>query len=177
MGSTLFAFVVLGAASLLLHSSKAAVYEVGESTGWQAPSSTSFYSDWASGKNFTVGDTLTFTFSTGVHDVATVSKSDYDNCNVASQSNVLTTGPATITLTATGNQYYLCTFSNHCTRGQKLAITVAASSTPPPLHPLTTRDTAYNFHLLRRHLHHRLHRPQLPQVSLLPLLWCSCPLP
>ena len=55
---TLVAFVVLGAASLLLHSSKAAVYEVGDSTGWQAPSSTSFYSNWASGKNFTVGDTL-----------------------------------------------------------------------------------------------------------------------
>ncbi|XP_011017784.1 PREDICTED: umecyanin-like [Populus euphratica] len=146
MGSTLVVFVVLGAASLLLHSSKATEYEVGDSTGWQAPSDSSFYSSWASGKNFVVGDTLKFTFSAGVHDVATVSESDYDNCNVASQSNVLTSGPATITLNATGNQYYFCTFSNHCTRGQKLAITVAASGTPstpsPPGTPPTTPSTS-----------------------------------
>ncbi|KAI5557503.1 hypothetical protein POPTR_018G129400v4 [Populus trichocarpa] len=143
MGSTLVAFVVLGAASLLLHSSKAAVYEVGDSTGWKAPSDSSFYSTWASDKSFTVGDVLTFTFSTTVHDVATVSKSDYDNCNIASQSNVLTVGPATITLNATGNQYYFCTLSNHCTRGQKLAITVAASSTPsPPGTPPTTPSSS-----------------------------------
>jgi len=58
MGSTLVAFVVLGAASLLLHSSKAAVYEVGDSTGWKAPSDSSFYSTWASDKSFTVGDVL-----------------------------------------------------------------------------------------------------------------------
>uniref|UniRef100_A0A6N2N111 Phytocyanin domain-containing protein n=1 Tax=Salix viminalis TaxID=40686 RepID=A0A6N2N111_SALVM len=162
MGSKLIVFVVLGVASLLLHSSKATDYEVGDSTGWKAPSDTSFYSTWASGKNFTVGDTLKFTFTTGVHDVATVSKSDYDSCNINGQSNVSKTGPTTITLSAPGTLYYFCTFSDHCSRGQKLSITVVASSTPSPpsphhppppplpptihpLHPLTTRYTAYNF--------------------------------
>ncbi|KAH8481613.1 hypothetical protein H0E87_029189, partial [Populus deltoides] len=76
-----------------------------------------------------------FTFSTGTHDVATVSKSDYDNCNRGNQNNVVTNGPATIALNATGNQYYFCTFSDHCNKGQKLAITVAASSTPSPPSP------------------------------------------
>ncbi|KAJ6731914.1 PEELING CUPREDOXIN putative-RELATED [Salix purpurea] len=146
MGSKLIVFVVLGVASLLLHSSKATDYEVGDSTGWKAPSDSSFYSTWASGKTFTVGDTLKFTFATGVHDVATVSKSDYDSCNIAGQSNVSTTGPTTITLSAPGHFLLsLCTFSDHCSRGQKLSITVVASSTPStPLRPLTTRYTAYS---------------------------------
>ncbi|KAJ6435832.1 hypothetical protein OIU84_000958 [Salix udensis] len=111
---------------------KATDYEVGDSTGWKAPSDSSFYSTWASGKTFTVGDTLKFTFTTGVHDVATVSKSDYDSCNIAGQSNVSKTGPTTITLSAPGTLYYFCTFSDHCSRGQKLSITVVASSTPSP---------------------------------------------
>ncbi|KAJ6408069.1 hypothetical protein OIU84_011389 [Salix udensis] len=128
----LIVFVVLGAVSLLLRNSEAVDHEVGGSTGWVKPSSSSVYSDWASDKTFAIGDTLTFTFTTGAHDVATVSKSDYDNCNVASQSNVLSTGPATITLNATGDYYYLCTIAGHCSAGQKLFITVAAGSTPSP---------------------------------------------
>ncbi|KAJ6758990.1 PEELING CUPREDOXIN putative-RELATED [Salix koriyanagi] len=141
MGSKLIVFVVLGVASLLLHSSKATDYEVGDSTGWKAPSDSSFYSTWASGKTFTVGDTLKFTFATGVHDVATVSKSDYDSCNIAGQSNVSKTGPTTITLSAPGTLYYFCTFSDHCSRGQKLSITVVASSTPSTPSPPPTPST------------------------------------
>ncbi|CAK7345466.1 unnamed protein product [Dovyalis caffra] len=128
---SLIVFVVLGAASLLLLSSEAVDYQVGDSTGWQNPSSSSFYSDWASGKTFSVGDTLTFTFATDSHDVATVSKSDYDNCNIANQNNVIKDGPANITLRAAGDYHYFCTFSNHCSVGQKLAITVAASNSTP----------------------------------------------
>ncbi|KAI5584084.1 hypothetical protein BDE02_06G057900 [Populus trichocarpa] len=127
---SLIVFVVLGAVSLLLRGSEAAVYQVGDGTGWTRPTSTSFYSDWASGKTFALGDTLTFTFTTGAHDVATVSKSDYDNCNTGSPNNVLTTGPATINVT--GDSYFLCTIAGHCSAGQKLAITVAAGNTPSP---------------------------------------------
>ncbi|PNT30155.1 hypothetical protein POPTR_006G067400v4 [Populus trichocarpa] len=129
---SLIVFVVLGAVSLLLRGSEAVDHEVGDTTGWKSPSSTSFYSDWASGKTFALGDTLKFTFTTGAHDVATVSKSDYDNCNTGSQNNLLTTGPATITLNVTGDMYFLCTIAGHCSAGQKLAITVAAGNTTSP---------------------------------------------
>ncbi|KAH8506351.1 hypothetical protein H0E87_013250 [Populus deltoides] len=128
---SLIVFVVLGAVSLLLRGSEAVDYQVGDGTGWRSPSSTSFYSDWASGKTFALGDTLTFTFTTGAHDVANVSKSDYDNCNT-SQNNLLRTGPAIITLNVTGEMYFICTFAGHCAAGQKLAITVAAGNTPSP---------------------------------------------
>jgi hypothetical protein len=55
---SLIVFVVLGAVSLLLRGSEAVDHEVGDTTGWKSPSSTSFYSDWASGKTFALGDTL-----------------------------------------------------------------------------------------------------------------------
>ncbi|KAG6771410.1 hypothetical protein POTOM_022772 [Populus tomentosa] len=130
---SLLVFVVLGVASLLLRGSEAADYQVGGTTGWTRPASTSFYSDWVSGKTFAVGDSLTFTFTAGVHDVATVSKSEYDNCNAStSQDNLLTTGPAKITLNVTGDKYFLCTFTGHCSAGQKLAITVAEGNTTSP---------------------------------------------
>ncbi|XP_068304204.1 uclacyanin-3-like [Pyrus communis] len=54
----------------------------------------------------------------------------------------ITTGPANITLTSSGDHYYICTYGRHCQSGQKLAITVsaaspgAAPSVPPP--PSTT---------------------------------------
>lgn len=54
----LIVFVVLGAVSLLLRNSVAETYEVGDSTGWIKPSSSSVYSDWASNKTFAIGDTL-----------------------------------------------------------------------------------------------------------------------
>ncbi|XP_011020150.1 PREDICTED: umecyanin-like [Populus euphratica] len=129
---SLIVFVVLGAVSLLLRGSEAADHQVGDTTGWTRPTSTSFYSDWVSGKTFALGDTLTFTFTTGVHDVATVSKSDYDNCNTGSPNSVVTTGPAKITLNVTGDSYFLCTFAGHCSAGQKLAINVPAGNTPSP---------------------------------------------
>lgn len=34
------------------------VFIVGDNTGWTVPANTSFYSEWASGKTFVVGDTL-----------------------------------------------------------------------------------------------------------------------
>ncbi|KAJ6381121.1 hypothetical protein OIU77_029919 [Salix suchowensis] len=129
----LIVFVVLGAVSLLLRNSEAATYEVGGSgTGWTRPSSSSVYSDWASDKTFAIGDTLTFTFTTGAHDVATVSKSNYDNCNGASPNNLVSAGPASVLLNTTGDYYFICTIAGHCSAGQKLAITVAAGSTPSP---------------------------------------------
>ncbi|KAJ8753267.1 hypothetical protein K2173_017888 [Erythroxylum novogranatense] len=124
------AVTILGATTFL--KTHAADHVVGDSTGWQTPSDSNFYSTWASRQTFAVGDTLTFNFATGVHSVATVSSNDYNNCNTAAANNVQNTGPATITLNSTGQYYYFCTFSNHCSRGQKLAVTVGGTSSSGP---------------------------------------------
>lgn len=51
-------FLVLTAAVAVLHVAEGASYVVGDSTGWNVPSATTFYSSWASNLNFSVGDTL-----------------------------------------------------------------------------------------------------------------------
>ncbi|GLT26218.1 hypothetical protein SLA2020_013000 [Shorea laevis] len=125
------AFLVFLAATVL-QTTHAAVYTVGNSTGWQTPTSNpNFYSTWASQYTFKVGDSLVFNFATGAHDVATSSQADYSSCNIANALSVDRTGPVTIVLNATGTQYYFCTFSNHCSQGQKVAVSVV-SGTPGP---------------------------------------------
>ncbi|CAL1359166.1 unnamed protein product [Linum trigynum] len=124
MASAGVVVAVFLAAAVLFSMAEAADFQVGDGQGWQPPSDSSFYSTWANGKTFAIGDTLTFNFATGLHDVAVVAKAEYDACNVAAANNVMNTGPTTVTLNSTGMQYFFCTFSNHCSRGQKLAVNV-----------------------------------------------------
>ncbi|XP_039164340.1 cucumber peeling cupredoxin [Eucalyptus grandis] len=108
-------------------------HAVGDSLGWTIPPGGSIaYSTWASNKTFVVGDTLVFTFTTGAHDVAEVTKAAYDGCNSTSPISFQTTGPASIRLNHSGEHFYICTFNGHCGLGQKLAINVTASSAATP---------------------------------------------
>ncbi|KAL5729569.1 hypothetical protein ACHQM5_002501 [Ranunculus cassubicifolius] len=125
-----FAFVLVGMA--LIHSTTAqTAHVVGGTTGWSTPADPAFYSTWAATQTFNVGDSLTFNFDS-THDVGEVTKAGYDACDSsttigASQAS----SPVTITLTAPGLKYYICSF--HCSSGQKLAVTVlAAAASPPP---------------------------------------------
>ncbi|CAM8983852.1 unnamed protein product [Rhodiola kirilowii] len=132
--------LVLVAAFASMALSNAATYTVGGAS-WSVPSSNGQYNTWASTINFTVGDVLVFNFATGAHDVATVTKLNYDNCEDDTPLALATQGPARITLTTSGMNYFICTISNHCEGGQKLAVNVTAttsgtsptpSSTPSP---------------------------------------------
>lgn len=76
----------------------------------------------------------------GVHDVAVVTEQQYDACTKV--TNVSSTSPVTITLTAPGNHYYICTIGTHCQSGQKLEIEVqAANATTPAGSPPSTNTT------------------------------------
>ncbi|KAL6274849.1 hypothetical protein ACE6H2_025541 [Prunus campanulata] len=125
-------FVAMAALALVMNSVGAATtYEVGDALGWiVAPPGT--YTTWASNKTFTVGDVLVFKFSSGNHDVAEVTKAAYDSCNATSPISMETNGPANLTLSTSGEHYYICTFPGHCTGGQKLSINVTGTSSPAP---------------------------------------------
>ncbi|CAK8563433.1 unnamed protein product [Lathyrus sativus] len=130
------AFVLLAIANLLHGSLAQTRHVVGDATGWTIPNNgASFYVNWASKNTFTVGDTLVFNFPTGQHDVAKVTKSNFDGCNGANTLSMLTNGPATVTLNETGQQYFICTFGTHCSMGQKVSINVVKASTSPVAAP------------------------------------------
>ncbi|XP_021276700.1 umecyanin-like [Herrania umbratica] len=122
-------FVVL--AAVVLQSTYAANYTVGNSSGWGVPSNTDFYDNWTDNINFVVGDTLVFNFTTGQHDVAGVTETAYDACTTTNPNFTETTGPARIRLNTTGDHYFICTIANHCSRGQKLKVEVHSSTTAP----------------------------------------------
>jgi plastocyanin len=111
------------------------VYTVGDAMGWLIPpNGASTYTIWAAKKSFTVDDILVFNFASGKHDVAEVTKANFNGCNPASPISKTSKSPANITVKSAGEHYYICTFNGHCSGGgQKLAINVsAASSTPAP---------------------------------------------
>ncbi|XP_062147689.1 umecyanin-like [Alnus glutinosa] len=126
--------VALIAAATVLPRTQAAQYVVGDTTGWNPSGGATFYTSWAAKHNFSVGDILVFNFTTGVHDLATVSQVAFNACNTNTTITRITTGPANFTLNSNVSYYFICTFPQHCSKGQKLAITVKASSgtLPPP---------------------------------------------
>ncbi|PIA42411.1 hypothetical protein AQUCO_02000099v1 [Aquilegia coerulea] len=114
-----------------------------DNQGWIIPTEgASAYTNWTATKTFMVGDTLVFNFASNQHDVVEVTKMEYDACTATSTTGpILMNSPVNITLTTPGQHYYICTFTQHCALGQKLAINVSGSpsTTPaPPTSPTTT---------------------------------------
>ncbi|KAF9615831.1 hypothetical protein IFM89_026671 [Coptis chinensis] len=109
-------------------------HDVLDTTGWIIPQGDpDAYNKWAASKTFGVGDTLVFNFASGRHDVAEVPKAAYDACTKTSNIGpVLTSSPAKVTLEKAGAHYYICTFGQHCSNGQKLAINVTGSASSGP---------------------------------------------
>ncbi|KAF2292007.1 hypothetical protein P3X46_003897 [Hevea brasiliensis] len=114
-------------------------YVVGDSAGW-----TNFgvdYSTWASGKTFSVGDTLVFNYDGSTHKVAEVSQSDYNSCSASNALKTYSDGSTTIPLSKAGSMYFICPTAGHCSSGMQLSINVATpsgSTTPAPPSGSTT---------------------------------------
>ncbi|XP_038878561.1 umecyanin-like [Benincasa hispida] len=128
-------FLVTVVATTVRHVAEAIEIHVGGDGGWLRPSSPDFYSLWAAGLNFTVGDVLVFSFQTGAHNVAGVTKDGYDNCNTSNPKFLNTTSPFSFTLETLDDFYFICTVPGHCSAGQKLAITNVQQSPPPGSSP------------------------------------------
>ncbi|XP_066391050.1 mavicyanin [Miscanthus floridulus] len=107
----------------------AAVYEVGDKTGWTIMGNPD-YAAWASSKKFHLGDTVVFTYNKQFHDVLAVSKADYKNCGASKPMATWSTGNDSVVLNTTGHHYFLCGFPGHCAAGQKVDIRVASSAAP-----------------------------------------------
>ncbi|XVF26576.1 hypothetical protein REPUB_Repub14bG0029600 [Reevesia pubescens] len=116
------------------------MHVVGDDMGWSVPpNGATAYSTWATSKRFMVGDILVFNFTTNEHEVLQVPKASFDACSDDNPiKNMMTNGPANITLNSTGKNYYICTIGQHCQLSQKLAITVSATSGSPLAAPSPT---------------------------------------
>ncbi|MBA0624149.1 hypothetical protein Godav_009548 [Gossypium davidsonii] len=111
--------------------SLAAVYTVGDTSGWTTGID---YSTWTQGKTFKVGDTL----------VDEVSSSDYSTCTVGNAIRSDNSGSTTVTLKAAGTHYFICGVVGHCGNGMKLAVKVESSSSTTATTTTTNPDFSYS---------------------------------
>lgn len=88
------------------------------------------YGDWSTGNAVNVGDTVVFTYSPP-HTVDELSQADYDACSFDSPVSSDRSGTTAFTFDKAGTRYFACAAGSHCSQGQKVAITVGASSSPP----------------------------------------------
>ncbi|MQL75253.1 hypothetical protein Taro_007631 [Colocasia esculenta] len=107
----------------LVPTSSAAVYNVGDSAGWDISAD---LDKWPVGKNFAVGDVLSFQYSS-YHSVKEVDKSGFDNCSTANILRSGAGGNTTIPLTTAGDRYFICGVPSHCFGGMRLHVSVSAA--------------------------------------------------
>ncbi|CAL5030723.1 unnamed protein product [Urochloa decumbens] len=96
-------------------------YTVGDSSGWKPGVN---YTAWAKGKQFSVGDTLSFQYGAS-HSVLEVSAADHSACSASNPLRSHNDQGTTIPLTKPGTRYFICGAAGHCASGMKLAITVS----------------------------------------------------
>ncbi|KAJ4968798.1 hypothetical protein NE237_015499 [Protea cynaroides] len=121
------AMVMLFLVVAALNVSLAAVYKVGDSTGWTTLGHYN-YTAWAASKTFSVGDTILFEYHKDRHNVMVVTRTDFEACNASSPRATYTTGNDSFVIRKTGHHYYLCGFPGHCQLGQKVNIHLSKSS-------------------------------------------------
>ncbi|KAK7860006.1 umecyanin [Quercus suber] len=113
-------FIVIVA--LVVKGSSAANYTVGDALTWTTPPGGEIaYRTWARSKTFNI----VFNW-TGMHDVAEVTKENYDSCTDTAIGSIQTTSPANFTLTSNATRYFICTISSHCEIGQKVTIGIGS---------------------------------------------------
>ncbi|KAM6580127.1 stellacyanin-like [Cannabis sativa] len=121
----MFVVVMVG----LLKVAAADTYTVGGDMGWTNPLfGEAAYSAWAKSNRFDVGDVIVFKWRGSNHNVAEVSKADYDSCNIRNPINgtIYKTSPVNIPLTSNNTtRYFISTIADDCTNfGQKVTISM-----------------------------------------------------
>uniref|UniRef100_A0A0E0P2U9 Phytocyanin domain-containing protein n=1 Tax=Oryza rufipogon TaxID=4529 RepID=A0A0E0P2U9_ORYRU len=109
--------------------SSAAVYKVGDTSGWTILGNVN-YTDWAVKKTFHV------------------KKADYDSCTNSSPIATHTSGDDKIAIKAAGHRFFICGVPGHCAAGQKVNIRVlkpqrsSSSDAPSPAPAASKRGAA-----------------------------------
>ncbi|XP_061364394.1 uclacyanin 1-like [Gastrolobium bilobum] len=99
----------------------------GPNGGWDTNSN---LQSWASSQIFSVGDNLIFQYPPN-HNVAEVTKADYDSCQPTNPIQSYNDGSTTIPLTSPKKRYFICGTPGHCSQGMKVEIDTLASATSP----------------------------------------------
>ncbi|CAN8298581.1 unnamed protein product [Cochlearia groenlandica] len=104
----------------------ATTYFVGDTSGWDISSD---LESWSLGKQFSVGDVLTFQYSS-MHSVYEVAKNSFQNCNTTEPISTFTNGNTTVALSKPGDRFFVCGNRLHCFAGMRLQVNVPGNNGP-----------------------------------------------
>uniref|UniRef100_A0ACD6A600 Uncharacterized protein n=1 Tax=Avena sativa TaxID=4498 RepID=A0ACD6A600_AVESA len=127
----IFAAASLAVIAFLPAFAVATEHIVGDESGWVLNFD---YAKWAETKQFVVGDTIVFKYSSS-HNVMEVGGPDFLACNKAATTNALKPVEDRITLDKAGRRWFFCSVGQHCKDGMKLKITVLETAAPAPALP------------------------------------------
>ncbi|XP_019172410.1 PREDICTED: early nodulin-like protein 1 [Ipomoea nil] len=106
---------------------------------------------WAGEIRFQINDTVIFRYKKGEDSVLVVNKRDYYDCNKTNPIDNLTDGNSSLTLTRSGEFFFISGHADNCEKGQKLIIIVMSPQhskpptvippPPPPPSPSPTSST------------------------------------
>ncbi|MCL7032342.1 hypothetical protein MKW94_029401 [Papaver nudicaule] len=98
---------------------------IGEDRGWDPASDVA---SWASGKVFSVGDSLWFSYSAAQEVVAELgSKEEFETCDVSNPIRMYTDGLNSVNLDGEGSRYFVSGMPESCKDGLKLHVHVVPS--------------------------------------------------
>ncbi|KAJ8574073.1 hypothetical protein K7X08_010584 [Anisodus acutangulus] len=129
-GKAMLVMLVVIMAALV--STKAAVYQVGDSNGWTFNYN---YDTWAFFKNFQVGDILVFNYNPQLHNVRQVDIIDYNSCTDNNPLASYNSGSDSVALETPGDYYFLSGVPGDCVAGLKFHIRIAATTPVTPTTP------------------------------------------
>ncbi|BBH10295.1 Cupredoxin superfamily protein [Prunus dulcis] len=138
------------------------VYKVGDSNGWTDKGSVS-YKDWASTKNFVVGDAIVFEYNAKEQNVVQVKTlTEFNGCNSKAPLSTYNSGNDAVELKKAGHFFYICGLPGHCEAGQKVDIRVLEpSQAPSPSHSSPSPSPAPS----SNHSHHNESSAPVPSPS------------
>ncbi|KAG0461482.1 hypothetical protein HPP92_021407 [Vanilla planifolia] len=129
LASVPFFVLLLATTSVLLAAGHQ--YKVGGDDGWLTPpdDDPDYYAAWASNIRFQVGDSIVFVYKND--SVIRVEKRGFYHCNESSDGSASKDGSTVFLLDKPGLHYFVSGVLEHCKKGQRIAIDVMASRTPP----------------------------------------------
>ncbi|KAL3691396.1 hypothetical protein R1sor_005047 [Riccia sorocarpa] len=108
-----------------VHGTVATEISVGGTFGWQLGMD---FESWASKVEINEGDTLSFEYTAGYHNVLLVTPDDYTNCIGDNALLDMSSGNDKFTVSPDATYYFICGIGEHCDYGMKVTIKVLDSN-------------------------------------------------
>ncbi|XP_011026225.1 PREDICTED: mavicyanin-like [Populus euphratica] len=135
------ALALLMSITLAMELIHAAVYKVGDSTGWTTIGNFD-YKKWSATKTFQVHDIILFEYNAQFHNVMRVTHAMYKACNTSAPLATYTTGNDSITIKTRGHHFFFCGVPGHCQAGQKVDINVPQSNEMAPASSVSSSESS-----------------------------------